>query len=1035
LSDNATAPAPAPRLFSRGFLPLVVLQGLGAAIWSGFRLPLTAFCDLATCSEEGLITYGGDYASIIRIDGMRKLATRAEIEDRARDICTRLGSSFEQPGHAAQFVYISDPHGAKDTVAHWIEDRKRLARGLNANFDDIFAERLKILPQYMRQERIWLVLWTRPGRLSRGERRAHTKDKQKATGALPPFGDAQNPLLHDPALATIHHAFVRNVAQLFADRDVQTEVLDSKTALRIIRQEIYPETIGSDWDPITPADPPPDTLPDEDRPRNAEASLWPSLREQIFCGDAETDGFSAARLDTQLWLPLDVRSIGQVRPPIVELIANRGARSQPWRFSTLIEGAPSTLMLWKKTLAGMLRFGANKTVFNAFEQIDAMRERRTDAIVKTRMSFATSAPDGEMELLRRRASSLGQAIGTWGGMSATTLCGDPLAGTLSSVPGLAIASTAPPTAAPLSQIMTMMPWARAGMPSSEGAALFRTGDGTIVPYDPSGRDRKAQLDLFIGRSRTGKSALMNLLLLATITSEAIMTSDGYRVPLIGKLDIGDSCSGFVDMVQSALPADQAHLAVYISLRFIDEHAINIFDTEPCCRRPLDYHRMFLTNFLNLVCAKPDGSAYDGMSQLLHDAIDAAYALRGDIGPSTKPRSYQPREEPVVARKIAALEIELPANPTWWDAADALGRAGDLHGASLATRRAVPTMTDVIDVLSRSGSIIEDFRMVTPGTGSETIIETCRRYLTSFIKQYPTLCQPTRIDLGAARIVALDIDAIAPEGSTPEARRQNELMYLLGFNIVSRQLFLVPEHADQVPEHVREALREKFREISESFKRLECDEFQRTQGAPYVRAQFEDAARRGAKRNFTIGLASQRLLDFGDYLCNHSTGRFIVSTDGPEEAALCREKFALTDQGNALLQTLTGPRDDGSGSPFLLQIKIRDQIYEMYLVNLMGPVELWALSTTKIDSSLRRRVYDALGSTTARQRLARVFPHGSAEKEVGRRQAARMKSGLSAETVRSGVIDEIALEIINGVGLGAVIRDNTHSHRDEAHYVS
>jgi len=1019
---SETALTPPPKLFARGFLPLVALQGLTAKIWSRFRLPLTAFCDLATCSEEGLISFGGDYASIIRIDGMRRLATRAEIEARAQEICLSFGSSFEQPGHAAQFVYISDPQGAEAAISQQIDERKRIAKGLRANFDDIFAERLSIFPRYMRQERIWLVLWTRPGRLSRGERKAHDKDKRKSVGTLPPMGDAQNPILHDPALAAIHHAFVRNVAQIFANHDVQTEVLSSRAALQVIRQEIYPDTIGSQWDPVIPSDPPPDILPDEERPQSAEASLWPSLREQIFMGDAQTDGFAATRLDTLLWLPLDVTRIGQVRPPITELIADRAARSQPWRFSTLIEGAPESLMLWKKTLAGMLRFGPNKSVYDAFEHVNALRGQRTDKIVKARMSFATSAPDGEMALLRKRSSSLGQAIGTWGGMSATTMCGDPLAGVLSSAPGLAIASTAPPTAAPLSQIMTMMPWARAGAPWGDGAALFRTSDGTIVAYDPSGRGRKAQLDLFIGRSRTGKSALMNLLLLSTITSEAAMTSDGIRLPLIGKLDIGDSCSGFVDMVRSALRPEERHLATHMSLRFIDEHAINIFDTEPCCRKPLDYHRTFLTNFINLVCAKPDGSAYDGMSQLLYDAIDAAYEAKSDSGPSTRPQRYEPREAPLIAEKLASIGAQLPANPTWWDAADALGQAGDLHGAGLATRYAVPTMHDLIDVLSSDTAIGIDYDKVRPAAGAEDIISICRRYLNSFTKQYPTLCKPTKIDLSAARIIALDIDSIAPEGSTPETQRQNELMYLLGFNIVSRQLFLTPEHADDAPEPIRDALRARFREISESFKRLECDEFQRTKGAPYVRAQFEEVARRGAKRRMSIGLASQRVEDFGDYLCNQSTGRFIVSVENGPEAQLCRKRFELTEQGTAILTSLNGPRDDGSGAPFLMQVKVGDQVYEMYLLNLMGPVELWALSTTKVDSSLRRRVYDALGSTVARQRLARVFPHGSAEKEIDRRTSVRMKDGQSEDMVQSGIIDEIALEIINGVGLGAVIRE-------------
>lgn len=98
-----------------------------------------------------------------------------------------------------------------------------------------------------------------------------------------------------------------------------------------------------------------------------------------------------------------------------------------------------------------------------------------------------------------------------------------------------------------------------------------------------------------------------------------------------------------------------------------------------------------------------------------------------------------------------------------------------------------------------------------------------------------------------------------------------------------------------------------------------------------------------------------------------------------------------------------------------------ELYELFVLNLMGPIELWALSTSPKDTALRRRLYDALGTTEARRRLAKVFPKGSAEQEIERREDVRMKAGQDASTALGGVIEDIARELKDGVGLGTVIR--------------
>ncbi|MBS1045219.1 hypothetical protein JK200_14960, partial [Gluconobacter cerinus] len=53
-----------------------------------------------------------------------------------------------------------------------------------------------------------------------------------------------------------------------------------------------------------------------------------------------------------------------------------------------------------------------------------------------------------------------------------------------------------------------------------------------------------------------------------------------------------------------------------------------------------------------------------------------------------------------------------------------------------------------------------------------------------IKKYPTLSEPTQLDLGDARIIVLDLARVAPQGSE-SANRQTALMYMLGRYLIGR----------------------------------------------------------------------------------------------------------------------------------------------------------------------------------------------------------------------------------------------------------
>ena len=86
-------------------------------------------------------------------------------------------------------------------------------------------------------------------------------------------------------------------------------------------------------------------------------------------------------------------------------------------------------------------------------------------------------------------------------------------------------------------------------------------------------------------------------------------------------------------------------------------------------------------------------------------------------------------------------------------------------------------------------------------------------------------------------------------------------------------------------------------------------------------------------------------------------------------------------------------------------------YEQHIYNTLGPIELWAFSTSSEDVAIRNRLYALLGAARARQMLALKFPGGSARNEIRRRVLANSEEGGSKQAMISGVIEEIVEELI------------------------
>ena len=68
-----------------------------------------------------------------------------------------------------------------------------------------------------------------------------------------------------------------------------------------------------------------------------------------------------------------------------------------------------------------------------------------------------------------------------------------------------------------------------------------------------------------------------------------------------------------------------------------------------------------------------------------------------------------------------------------------------------------------------------------------------------------------------------------------------------------------------------------------------------------------------------------------------------------------------------------------------------------------------------------------------RRLAKVFPAGSAQKEIERRKAERLRGGEMEARATQSVIESLSGELIDGRGVALMLRP--HDDRDLRHQIA
>jgi len=974
-------------------------EKLIAPFQTAFKHSLENFIRLETADDDiTLAASDGSLITYVRVDGSRQIIGEEEYNFLVEGSTIKIGSRFDRQGHAMQVYFVRDPNRITRYLEDLLRPSRLTAEACELDVRDIFDERVRHLSRYLSYEECYYVLWTRPSVLTKNElKRAGQESRNKKWIKA---GYAQNPLAALDALRTRHKSYVAAVVSSLDELGIRADTMKVHDALRAIKNNLYPTKSHDNWSACLPGD----IIPPRAPLSRSDLSdvVWPTLKQQLALADCYVLNESIVRIGDLVWGGADV-TLAPMDPSPFPMLLNRLFEAKvPYRISFLIEGGgvyATQFRTFAATILGVTN-ALNKQIKFSLEGLQ--RLARKEPVVRMRISLATWAPRDNLRLLQDRLANLIQSVESWGYCQVSEFSGDPLDCVMSSALGIHCSGTAPAAIAPMFEVMKLMPWQRPSSPFDKGAMLFRTPDGKVWPYQTGTNVTTTWFDLIFAQPGAGKSVLLNSTNIA-----CCLTPGLSELPYVAIIDIGPSSSGMISLIKEALPETRQHEATAYRLQMTQQYAVNPFDTQLGCRMPMLDERSYLVELLTLLCTPPGmDRPYDGIQQLCGLVVDEMFRWRDDSAANAEPRPYLPRLDHEVDEAISKHNLHLPTDPYWWDVVDRMFDLGETHIAMLAQRHAVPTLSDAI-VASRRPQIRSLLEETGVGLTTETVINAFERMVTSAIREFPILSGITRFDVSGSRVCALDLMDVSPQGDD-SADRQTSIMYMLARHVLVRSWWVGMEMVEHMPEKYKLYHELRLQNIMETPKRLCYDEFHRTSKSRSVRAQVVRDVREGRKRGVQIALSSQLLDDFDADMVDLATGVWVLGAAISDQAVdNIRERFGLSQTArNIIRYKLTGPR--AGGAPALFVLGTVEGKYEQHLLNTLGPIELWALSTSAEDVSIRNRLYSKLGAGRARQMLAVNFPGGSARGEIKRRVMMLAEKG----EVRSAAISQVVQEIVN-----------------------
>lgn len=961
-----------------------MFRGISEISRSGYTRFLT---DLETADDDTTFALNdGALSTLIRVDGIRTMVGAEEFDQLSRVVNDMLSIMLKSPGRTAAFYYDYDPF-SKEDVTRAFHGMRKTAENFKVEMGDVFDDWESAVRNYTHSESAYIAITSRLGLLTGYQRREQKNTMRANNRAAIPLHDTVwgsqriNHIATD--LRTDHAAKVSTVIANLMKANVSSSECDVRDAIRIMRSALYPT--GSHYTPILPGDRLTAMVKDKVGavygPRDVLEIAYPALHRQIFREPFILEDGSVKVGDRWFQgIVMDVPPENLATVYFTSLFRKINEAPNPfrWRMGIHLDGGGLDLLGWKDIFSTMFAgtSSVNRRFNKAVKELRSLYEDKGIGIARFKCAFSVEAKS--LQELRTNTSRMISAINDWGNADAAKPLGAGQAlAVCATIPGLTSKNPAPGAAAPIDDLVRFLPLTRPSKIWTDGTP-FRTRDGCFAPYREGSSKQASFIEIGVGPLGTGKSGNLNIMNLSYVFG-----AGQPRMPYLSVVDIGPSSSGAISIIREGLPHELKHLAVYERIRMEPRYAVNPFDTWTGMRFPTPSQKSFMVNLLTLI-GTPIGHDQDGppigIPGLADTLVDTVFRRFSD---DHSPKLYQKNIEndnvDVVRMDEAIVRegLRVDAHTSWWEIVDAFFERGMIHEAEIAARYAVPQLPDIA-TMAREESI--------KGMYGDALTNEFWLACKEAIRQYPILSRPTRFTLRGAKVVALDLDEVAIKGSAV-ADRQTAVMYMLARHVVLSRFFFEEGDLGLVPEtpFYQKHYREFYDNLRVDHKRIGFDELHRVTQNSTVSSQIisdiNTVNRESRKWNIHLGFYSQKPEDIPKDFRDLASTVFVFGVNQSAKLAeFAAEWFGMGDTAaTRMAADLDKPSRAGSTIIAKYVLDSGGQAVQS-LMSTVGPITLWAISTTREDADLRNRLYKDLGAAKARKLLATLYPSGSIKEE-------------------------------------------------------
>jgi intracellular multiplication protein IcmB len=950
-----------------------------------------------------LVTCDNALLTVFDVQGTYQIQSPEDFEQMIENLRVKQNGYMRKHGHSLSFAFERDPDRALDELMRLAEPQINAARRIGLKSEDIILDRVRRNAPLVAWEQNLLVIYTHMNVMNKDEVKRELKQRAQEAVAhqLPRIEYGQSPASILMALKYRHDAMLDRIKFDFercgpsGRPGIMLRQVGAHDAVRAVRIMVNRERTSQKYRPVLPGD---RFIPHGRGDRHDASDLSaPRLGYQICTNDVHSRG-ELIQTDELVHGSLSME-LGPQDPLPFAALLDSVDREIPWRIRIDLNPGGLDEMRGRQMMVafvGMLP--ANRQIRESF--VDLAERSKEDAICSMKVMVSTWA---QSELgTKRHMAALEKAMQAWGSCQVTSVHGDPLAAWASTIPAFTTRNLANRLVPPLPDALRMLPLQRPATPWGTGGNLIlRTPDGKIYPVQLGSRLQDSWIDLFAGTPGSGKSGL-----LSTMCSATVHSAGNVRLPLMMIAEVGPSSLGQIMLIQDSLPAHRKSEAVYLRLQNSPEFAVNLFDTQLGARFPTAREAEFLVEFLNALCADPERAAAPADCARVNALLlSIAYEER-----ATKAQHlYESHVAPEVDAVLASAGLLARYDAAWWSAAtwyevtDLLFAGGHIREASYAQRQAVPVLPDFTAYLNHE-TIRHLFGEARLDGNGESVLSYMRRCFTVAASGYALFNARTRFEFNSeTRVIAIDLNDVIG-GKTAEGSVKSALMFLFARHMAAKNYFLREETLMPVIPPLYEAYhRTRIADIQDEKKVLFYDETHNAGGLkPFEETLIKDG-REGRKSGIRVVASSQYLSDHPPALRAAATSVYVLRGGNLGDETILRQEYGVSPEAIRRLQLdAVGPGPDGVN--FLALFKTKLGFVVQMLTNTIGPIELWAFSTTLEDVALRNRLYKRIGTYAARRILAEHFPLGTAIETI---EQMRSQSSAAHE---STVIEQLANQL-------------------------